>query len=93
MSKQNPKVFLDFKIGAVSAGRVVFQLFADITPKTAQNFRGLCAGDYGKAGPYRLCYAGTKVVKIIDNSLIQCGDVTLQNGKGGYSIYGKTFPD
>lgn len=40
-----------------------------------------------------MCYTGTKVLKIIDKSLILCGDITLQNGKGGHSIYGKTFPD
>jgi peptidyl-prolyl isomerase G (cyclophilin G) len=44
-------------------------------------------------GPYKLCYTGTRVHKIVDHALIQCGDVTLQNGKGGHSIYGKTFPD
>jgi cyclophilin family peptidyl-prolyl cis-trans isomerase len=28
----------------------VFELFNDLTPKTAENFRGLCTGEYGSIG-------------------------------------------
>ncbi len=49
--KKFPKVYLDFTIGANPAGRVTFELFTDLTPKTAENFRGLCTGEYGKTGP------------------------------------------
>ena len=45
----NPEVFFDISIGGDDAGRVVFELFADKVPKTAENFRSLCAGD-NKAG-------------------------------------------
>ena len=41
---KNPRVYMDFTIGAKAAGRVVFELFTDLTPKTAENFRGLCTG-------------------------------------------------
>jgi len=44
---KNPKVYMDFTIGSKAAGRVVFELYNDITPKTAENFRGLCTGEYG----------------------------------------------
>ena len=43
---KNVKVFMDFTIGSKAAGRVVFELFSDITPKTAENFRGLCTGKF-----------------------------------------------
>ena len=31
---------MDFTIGSKAAGRVVFELYTDITPKTDENFRG-----------------------------------------------------
>ena len=43
----NPKVFFDVTIGGQSAGRVTIELFADTTPKTAENFRSLCTGEKG----------------------------------------------
>ena len=45
---KNPRVFFDILIGNEPAGRVTFELFYDITPKTAENFRGLCTGEYAK---------------------------------------------
>ena len=36
----NPKVFFDITIGGQKAGRIVMELFADVTPRTAENFRG-----------------------------------------------------
>lgn len=38
---------MDFMIGSKPIGRVIFELFTDLTPKTSENFRGLCTGDYG----------------------------------------------
>ncbi|KAG6476289.1 hypothetical protein ZIOFF_065528 [Zingiber officinale] len=40
--KNNPIVFLDVEINAEATRRMVFVLFADIAPKTAENFRALC---------------------------------------------------
>lgn len=36
---KNPIVFFDITIGNIPAGRIKMELFADITPKTAENFR------------------------------------------------------
>ncbi|KAA8588632.1 hypothetical protein FQN60_009977, partial [Etheostoma spectabile] len=44
---ENPRVFFDVDIGGERAGRIVLELFADITPKTAENFRALCTGEKG----------------------------------------------
>jgi peptidyl-prolyl isomerase H (cyclophilin H) len=35
----NPVVFFDVTIGGVAAGRIQMELFADLSPKTAENFR------------------------------------------------------
>ena len=43
---RNPRVFIDVTIGSLAAGRIIIELFYDITPKTAENFRGLCTGEY-----------------------------------------------
>ena len=42
-----PRVFLDIDIGGEAAGRIVISLFADVTPRTAENFRALCTGEKG----------------------------------------------
>ena len=41
----NPQVFMDIDIGGASAGRMVFELYQDACPKTAENFRALCTGE------------------------------------------------
>jgi len=38
----NPHVFFDIKQGEETLGRIVMQLYKDMTPKTAENFRALC---------------------------------------------------
>mgnify|MGYP004620535093 CR=1 FL=1 len=38
---KNPVVFFDVTIGNIPAGRIKMELFADIAPKTAENFRYL----------------------------------------------------
>lgn len=97
MSTKNPHCYLDFTIGSEAAGRVVIELFADLTPLTAENFRGLCTGEYGKAktNPLKnLHYVGSQVHRVIDKFMIQLGDFTKGDGSGGESIYnGKPFKD
>ena len=68
---------------------MVFELYADKTPITAENFRSICAGD-GKQG---YTYAGSAFHRIIDGFMAQGGDFTNHNGTGGRSIYGEKFAD
>lgn len=44
-SGQRPIVFFDLSIGETSIGRLKMELFSDIVPKTAENFRQLCIGE------------------------------------------------
>ncbi|CRK15020.1 hypothetical protein BN1723_002182 [Verticillium longisporum] len=44
----NPLVFFDITLGGEPLGRVTFELFADTTPKTAENFRQFCTGERPK---------------------------------------------
>lgn len=42
----NPIVFFDISIGGFPVGRIKMELFADVVPKTAENFRQLCTGEF-----------------------------------------------
>ncbi len=90
----NPRVFFDITIGGKAAGRITFELFADVVPKTAENFRALCTGEkgVGKAGK-ALHYKGCAFHRIIQQFMCQGGDFTRGNGTGGESIYGEKFQD
>ena len=44
--RSKPKVYFDMTIGGKPAGRVVMELRADVVPKTSENFRALCTGEY-----------------------------------------------
>lgn len=83
----NPRVFFDITIADKPAGRVTMELFADVAPKTAENFRALCTMEKGFG------YKGCAFHRVIPQFMCQGGDFTRGNGTGGKSIYGEKFAD
>ncbi|KAL8803695.1 MAG: hypothetical protein Q9182_003027 [Xanthomendoza sp. 2 TL-2023] len=86
-----PTVFVDVQGGSEFFGRIIIELFTDKTPRTAENFRAICAPPAPAAEA--LTYKGSPFHRIIDEFMIQGGDITAGNGTGGMSVYGPAFED
>ena len=88
------KVYFDITIDGEEAGRIVFGLFGNTTPKTAENFAQLTTGEAGIGNSGKpLHFKGSSFHRIINGFMAQGGDFTAGNGTGGESIYGTKFAD
>ncbi|XP_066229598.1 probable inactive peptidyl-prolyl cis-trans isomerase-like 6 isoform X3 [Saccopteryx leptura] len=68
-------VFLDISIDVYPIGRLVFELYSDVCPKTCKNFQVLCTGKAGfSQSGIRLHYAGSIFHRLVQNGWIQGGD-------------------
>lgn len=89
------KVFFEIGIHGDVVGRIEFELFTDVVPRTCENFRCLCTGEMGRSQmtKARLSYQNSTFHRIIPGFMCQGGDFTRGNGTGGESIYGESFAD
>lgn len=89
----NPVCYFDIEVGTADIGRISFELFADVVPKTAENFRQFCTGEY-KVDKIPQGYKGCRFHRVVKEFMIQGGDFIAGNGTGITSIYnGLKFPD
>lgn len=95
----NPLVFLDITVEREHIGRVTIELFNDLTPQCAENFRSLCTGERG-ISPFNnvtgghtvpLHYRGIPFHRIIPNYIVQGGDIMHKDGRGNLSAFGYPF--
>ncbi|KAA8904482.1 cyclophilin-like domain-containing protein [Sphaerosporella brunnea] len=89
-----PRVYFDFSIGNYNARRIVIELYDDKAPKTCKNFLLLingtqpplnCAGAYPGGFPRYIpvCYFGTAAHRLVPDVLVQFGDMSHMDGRGG----------
>jgi cyclophilin family peptidyl-prolyl cis-trans isomerase len=83
-----PRVFFDISVGSVTLGRIVIELFTDVAPKTAENFRQLVTGEagIGKTTGKPLHYKGSVFHRVIKNFMIQVLSEMLSEA-GSKDIY------
>ena len=91
-NNNNPIVFFDVSIGGQEIGRMKIELFADVVPKTAENFRQFCTGEHRKDGIPQ-GYKNATFHRVIKDFMIQGGDFLKGDGTGLMSIYGSSFAD
>lgn len=95
LEKNVVQVFFEIAVDGAWIGRIEFDLFADVVPRTVENFRCLCSGEMGRSSKtkQRLSFEGSTFHRIIPSFMCQGGDFTRGDGTGGESIYGEKFED
>jgi cyclophilin family peptidyl-prolyl cis-trans isomerase len=82
MGKNNAKqrVFVEFKIGHRSAGRVTIELYFDLTPKTSQHFIDICRGLNRSASLF-----GTQITRVVEDSFLKADIPTMSHSDESFA--------
>ncbi|KAK4832000.1 hypothetical protein QYF61_020438 [Mycteria americana] len=83
----NPVVYFEVSADDEPLGHITMELFSNIVPRTAENFRALCTGEKGFG------FKNSSFHRIVTDFVCQGGDITNHDGSGGRSIYGTAFED
>lgn len=78
----NPRCYFDLSIDNELIGRIVFELFSSVVPRTAHNFLSLCTGRNDK----NLSYRGNLFHRVVKEMCIQGGDVMKGDGTGSVCV-------
>jgi cyclophilin family peptidyl-prolyl cis-trans isomerase len=73
-ARDNPRVWFDISLAGRPSERLTFELFADVVPRTAENFRALCTGEKGRcksAKGKKLHFKGSAFHRIIKGFMAQ----------------------
>mmetsp|Transcript_1754 Transcript_1754/g.2517 ORF Transcript_1754/g.2517 Transcript_1754/m.2517 type:complete len:199 (+) Transcript_1754:60-656(+) len=98
INRGNSVVFLDVTLGDIDGGkhlgRISLELFVIDCPKTCENFRQFCTGEYTGPNSQPMGYKNSTFHRVIKDFMIQGGDFLNHDGTGKTSIYnGTSFPD
>ena len=69
----NPIVFFEMAAGGAPIGTIKMELFADVVPKTAENFRQFCTGEFRRDG-VPVGYKNSQFHRVVKDFMIQGGD-------------------
>ncbi|KAL5007996.1 hypothetical protein ScPMuIL_013577 [Solemya velum] len=72
-------------------GRLVIALFGETCPMTTMNFAAIAKG-FKRKNEF-LTYKNSRFHRIVQDMVIQGGDITVGDGTGGKSIFGDKFID
>mmetsp|Transcript_175049 Transcript_175049/g.561372 ORF Transcript_175049/g.561372 Transcript_175049/m.561372 type:complete len:403 (-) Transcript_175049:54-1262(-) len=71
-STSNPVVWMDISVAGKPRGRLHFELFRDVVPKTAENFRLLCLGVQLRGRD--VGYRGSELHKVVPGKVAEGGE-------------------